>query len=49
MANAKKPARKDDRRDRLAKALRANLARRKAQERARGARQEAAKEKVPKR
>ena len=49
MGDTKKPARKDDRRHRLAAALRANLNRRKGQARARGERQEAVKEKAPKR
>jgi hypothetical protein len=49
MSDTKKQGKNDDRRSRLAKALKANLGRRKAQERARGQRPEAAKEEAPKR
>lgn len=49
MADGKKPAKRDDRRGRLAAALRANLRRRKGQARARGECRETVKEKTPKR
>jgi hypothetical protein len=49
MEESKKPVKKDDRRQRLAAALRANLARRKDQARARSERREAGDERVPKR
>jgi len=49
MGDTKKPVKKDDRRQRLAAALRANLRRRKGQAQARDERREAADDKRSKR
>jgi hypothetical protein len=49
MGDTKKPVKKDDRRQRLAARLRANLGRRKGQARARNERGEAGDDKAPKR